>query len=96
MWPIEPIHYVGCASPAALLFQNGTLDLDILLFEGIVLNEPCLIIPHPRMTERRFVLTPLAQIAPELIHPVLKKSMRPTDRCGATISSSIMISDIPY
>lgn len=31
MWPIEPIHYVGCASPAALLFQNGTLDIYIMV-----------------------------------------------------------------
>jgi 7,8-dihydro-6-hydroxymethylpterin-pyrophosphokinase len=59
-------------------FPNAprTLDLDILLFESIVLDDPCLIIPHPRMAERRFVLTPLAQIAPDVVHPVLQQSIR--------------------
>ncbi|WP_371079063.1 2-amino-4-hydroxy-6-hydroxymethyldihydropteridine diphosphokinase, partial [Salmonella enterica] len=46
------------------------LDLDILLFGDLVLDEPNLTIPHPRMTQRRFVLIPLAQIAPEVIHPL--------------------------
>jgi 2-amino-4-hydroxy-6-hydroxymethyldihydropteridine diphosphokinase len=53
-----------------------TLDLDILLYEDFILNQSCLVIPHPRMAERRFVLEPLAQIAPEIIHPVLGKSIR--------------------
>jgi 2-amino-4-hydroxy-6-hydroxymethyldihydropteridine diphosphokinase len=59
-------------------FPNAprTLDLDILLFESIVLDDPCLIIPHPRMAERKFVLTPLAQIAPDVVHPVLQQSIR--------------------
>ncbi len=59
-------------------FPNAprTLDLDILLFEDLVINEPDLVIPHPRLSERRFVLEPLAQIAPEIVHPVLKKSIR--------------------
>jgi 2-amino-4-hydroxy-6-hydroxymethyldihydropteridine diphosphokinase len=66
-------------------FHNAprTLDLDILLFESIVLDEPCLIIPHPRMAERRFVLTPLAQIAPDVVHPVLKQSIRSLLTCCA-------------
>jgi 2-amino-4-hydroxy-6-hydroxymethyldihydropteridine diphosphokinase len=59
-------------------FPNAprTLDLDILLFEDVVMDEEKLIIPHPRLPERRFVLEPLAQIAPEAVHPVLKKSIR--------------------
>ena len=52
-----------------------TLDLDILLYEDRTINEPRLTVPHPRMTERKFVLKPLAQIAPELVHPVLKKTI---------------------
>mgnify|MGYP000889104450 CR=1 FL=1 len=45
------------------------IDLDILLVDSMVVHEPDLEIPHPRMTERAFVLTPLAQICPEWIHP---------------------------
>ncbi|MBI3330991.1 MAG: 2-amino-4-hydroxy-6-hydroxymethyldihydropteridine diphosphokinase [Candidatus Omnitrophica bacterium] len=47
------------------------IDLDILLYEGRVIRQPDLIIPHPRMHERRFVLEPLAQLAPDVVHPVL-------------------------
>ncbi len=51
------------------------IDIDILLFDDLVLDKPGLQIPHPRMTERRFVLEPLAQIAPQLLHPVLHRSI---------------------
>ncbi len=47
-----------------------TLDLDLLLYENYVLDTPNLIIPHPRMCDRAFVLLPLAQIAPDWIHPI--------------------------
>jgi 2-amino-4-hydroxy-6-hydroxymethyldihydropteridine diphosphokinase len=59
-------------------FPNAprTLDLDILLYGDLSINQKDLIIPHPRMAERRFVLEPLAQIAPDLMHPLLKKSIR--------------------
>ena len=46
-----------------------TIDLDILLFDEMVVNEETLVIPHPRMTERAFVLVPLAQICPGRLHP---------------------------
>jgi len=46
-----------------------TLDVDILWIDGVTVDEPDLEIPHPRMTERRFVLRPLADIAPELVDP---------------------------
>ncbi|MHC4874625.1 MAG: 2-amino-4-hydroxy-6-hydroxymethyldihydropteridine diphosphokinase, partial [Planctomycetota bacterium] len=52
-----------------------TLDIDILLFNDITENNPILIIPHPEMHNRRFVLEPLAEIAPDLIHPTLKISI---------------------
>ena len=53
-----------------------TIDIDILLFEDCVLDEPGLKIPHPAMHERRFVLEPLAEIAAEAVHPVLKETAR--------------------
>ncbi|HEX2926038.1 MAG TPA: 2-amino-4-hydroxy-6-hydroxymethyldihydropteridine diphosphokinase [Ruminiclostridium sp.] len=53
-----------------------TIDLDILLFGSKIINEKDLIIPHPRMHERRFVLEPLNEIVPELLHPIFKKSVR--------------------
>ena len=46
-----------------------TLDVDILVYGRLVLNSPGLVIPHPRMIERAFVLVPLAEIAPDLRHP---------------------------
>ena len=49
--------------------QPRTLDLDLLLYEDVILNTPDLIIPHPRMVERAFVLVPLAEIAPDWIEP---------------------------
>lgn len=52
------------------------LDLDILLFDDITVDQDDLCIPHPLMHEREFVLRPLCEIAPEAKHPVLKKSIR--------------------
>ena len=51
-----------------------TIDLDILLYGKAVLDVPLLTIPHPRMSERRFVLEPLLEIAPDLRHPVTGRS----------------------
>ncbi len=48
-------------------FGPRTLDVDILLVEGVAVDEPDLVVPHPRMQERRFVLQPLSDIAPDLV-----------------------------
>lgn len=52
------------------------IDLDLLLYGDVMVDTLELILPHPAMTERRFVLEPLAEIAPEMLHPVLNKTMR--------------------
>lgn len=52
-------------------FKNAprTLDLDLLLYDGLVMHEPGLTLPHPRMAERPFVIAPLAEIAPDVLVP---------------------------
>jgi len=57
--------------------RNGprTLDLDLLLFGDLVIETPSLQIPHPRMTERAFVLVPLAEIAPDWVEPISGKAI---------------------
>ena len=58
--------------------ENGprTLDIDILLYGSVVIPGARLEVPHPRMHERRFVLAPLADLAPELRHPTRRKTIR--------------------
>jgi 2-amino-4-hydroxy-6-hydroxymethyldihydropteridine diphosphokinase len=53
-----------------------TLDIDILLYDDAILNLPRLQIPHPRMSERRFVLEPMEQIAPDVINPATGQGIR--------------------
>jgi len=55
--------------------DSRTIDIDILTFGSSVVHAPELEIPHPRMAERRFVLAPFAEIAPELKHPVTQRTM---------------------
>jgi len=59
-------------------FRNAPrpLDLDILLYGGEVIDTPALTVPHPRMAARRFVLEPLSELAPELLHPIEGRSVR--------------------
>lgn len=56
-------------------YSNRTIDIDILLFDDEIIFSKELIVPHPRMLERKFVLVPLVEIAPNIIHPVEKKHL---------------------
>jgi 2-amino-4-hydroxy-6-hydroxymethyldihydropteridine diphosphokinase len=61
------------------------LDLDLLLYDDQVINQPNLQVPHPRMHERAFVLVPLSEIAPDWVHPVIQKTietLRPAVDCS--------------
>ncbi|WP_420321625.1 2-amino-4-hydroxy-6-hydroxymethyldihydropteridine diphosphokinase [Flagellimonas sp.] len=57
-------------------YRSRTLDIDILLYENEIINSPQLVLPHPGMAERNFVLRPLADIAPQYYHPILNKDIR--------------------
>jgi len=56
-------------------FQNGprVIDIDILFFDNTIINTPPLVVPHPRLHERAFVLVPFAEIEPDFIHPILQR-----------------------
>ncbi|MGL6179449.1 MAG: 2-amino-4-hydroxy-6-hydroxymethyldihydropteridine diphosphokinase [Tannerellaceae bacterium] len=57
-------------------YADRIIDIDILLYDDLILSQEDLKIPHPLMQERLFVLTPLAEIAPQLVHPILKTTIK--------------------
>jgi 2-amino-4-hydroxy-6-hydroxymethyldihydropteridine diphosphokinase len=71
------------------MLANGprTIDIDILFFGGFVVETPQLTVPHPRLAERRFVLEPMVELAPELRDPVTRRTMR--DLLAATVGQGV-------
>ncbi len=66
-------------------YEARTIDIDILFYDSEIVDITQLIIPHPKIALRRFVLIPLCDIAPEFLHPVLKKTVRQLfDECEDT------------
>ena len=56
-------------------YSSRPIDIDILFCDSRIVDSPELIVPHPRMAERRFVLAPLAEIMPDFVHPVFRKTI---------------------
>jgi 2-amino-4-hydroxy-6-hydroxymethyldihydropteridine diphosphokinase len=82
---LEPLALLDCIrsvelglgrTRAGVRYGPRVLDMDILLYDALVLNHPRLTLPHPRMHLRRFVLIPLCDITPAVMHPVLGKDAR--------------------
>lgn len=75
---LELLHGIESAAGRERLVRWGprTLDLDILFYDGLVLDSSELTIPHPDMANRAFVLVPLSELAPQFRHPLTKKTVR--------------------
>ena len=64
-------------------YEDRTIDIDLLFYDNIEINTVELIIPHPKISERKFVLVPLNELAPEKYHPVLERSLHELlESCG--------------
>ncbi|MDE6112341.1 MAG: 2-amino-4-hydroxy-6-hydroxymethyldihydropteridine diphosphokinase [Bacteroidales bacterium] len=65
----------GHAAPSEKTYVSRPIDIDILFFGPLERHTPLLTVPHPRLPQRRFALTPLCDIAPDWVHPVLHETM---------------------
>ena len=74
---LNELHRIENAHARVRSFKNAprTLDLDLLLYDERVIETPDLTVPHPRMADRAFVLVPLAEIAPNAMHPTSGKTI---------------------
>ena len=57
------------------VYNDRIIDIDILLYDNIIIQTPTLTIPHPLLHQREFVMTPLSEIAPDILHPVFGKTI---------------------
>ena len=57
------------------IYTNRIIDIDILVADSLVIQSPELVIPHPKMHLREFVLAPMCEVAPDVVHPILGKSI---------------------
>ncbi len=78
-------------------YKSRTIDIDILLYGSVVIKKEELEIPHPRIPVRKFVLEPLCELAPDMIHPVLKVTFAELlakcgDECGVSVKHPFVIS----
>lgn len=74
---------LGRVRVAGAGYSSRPIDVDILFYGDEIIETPLLSVPHPRLHVRRFALAPLAEIAPELVHPALKKTVATLLReCG--------------
>ena len=75
---LDALHVLEQAARRERLIHWGprTLDLDVLFYDDLVQDDPALIIPHPDLHNRDFVLGPMAELAPNFVHPVLGKTMQ--------------------
>jgi 2-amino-4-hydroxy-6-hydroxymethyldihydropteridine diphosphokinase len=79
-------HKHGRLRTANNKWQERTLDIDIVLINNIIINTPNLTVPHAYMHQRNFVLVPLAQIAPSIIHPVFGLNIEDLKRSSKDVS----------
>jgi 2-amino-4-hydroxy-6-hydroxymethyldihydropteridine diphosphokinase len=66
---------IGRTEKTNQVYQDRIIDIDLILCDNLVFKSEILTLPHPLFHQRRFVLEPLSEIAPDLIHPILKKTI---------------------
>ncbi len=75
-------------------YSSRLIDIDLLFYDDLVFHEPQLELPHPRIIDRRFVLEPLSEIAPNMLHPVFRQTiMELLENCSDTLRVKKLLTD---